>query len=151
MKHIVITILLLFGFSFGMMAQGSHKHFDPEKYNRDMESWVTKEAKLTSQEATAFFPILREMKQKQRELFKKQKHLQMSKPNDESSALEAIKGIEATEMSILKLQQEYHKRFLKVLPATKVLACLRAYEAFNRDMMRKYANPHPRGLEKKQR
>lgn len=113
--------------------------FDPEKYNRDLECAISKEAKLTPQEAQAFFPVFREFQQKQRELYKKQRQLHKACPKTEKEAQTIINDIDATDIAMHKLQQSYHARFLKILPATKVLACIRAEEAFTREMMRKVA------------
>lgn len=112
------------------------KQFDPQKYQDDLESFITKEAKLTPQEAQAFFPLFREMQQKLRGLYKKQRQLYRTPPTDENAALEAIKNGDCIDIKIKKILQTYHQNFLKVLPATKVLACIRAEEHFNRNMMR---------------
>ena len=41
------------------------KKFDPERYQRELEAFICREACLTKQEAQAFFPLYRQMQQKQ--------------------------------------------------------------------------------------
>lgn len=139
MKHVFITL----AFMFMVFATGFAKcpnTFDPEKYNRELECTLIQEAKLTSQESQTLFPVLREFQQKMRELYKKQRQLHRACPKDENEALKVLKEMENTELAMVKLQQTYNARFLKIIPASKVVACMRAYENFNRDMVKQVAN-----------
>ena len=119
-----------------MQKKPGKKQFNPKKYQEDLERFIAKEPKLTSQEAQNFFPLYRKMQQKLRELYKKQRQLYRTPPTDENAALEAIKNSDCIDVKIKKILQTYHQKFLKVLPATKVLAVIRAEEHFNRNMMR---------------
>lgn len=110
--------------------------FDPEKYQRDLEAFIAKEARLTQQEAQAFFPILRELQAKQRAIYMRQHKLSKEMFTNNKVAAEAIREHDNQEIEIKKLQQNYHNRFLKVIPATKVLICIHAEERFNRNMMK---------------
>lgn len=112
------------------------RRFDPEKYQRDLEAFIVKFACLTEQEAQQFFPIFREMQQKTRAIYMKGKKPNKAAFTDNKLALEAIHNHDAQEIEIKKLQQQYHNRFLKVLPATKVLKCIFAEDSFNKNMMR---------------
>lgn len=115
------------------------KRFNPEEYQRKLEAHITKFAGLTTQEAQKFFPLFREMQQKQRAIFMKQKKRDMSMFSDNKAAFEAINHHDEAEIQIKKLQQYYHRRFTKVLPASKVLKCIVAEDVFNRKMMRGFA------------
>lgn len=115
------------------------KKFNPEEYQRKLEAHITKFAGLTTQESQRFFPLFREMQQKQRTIFMKQRKRSWSMFSDNKAALEAITKHDEAEIQIKKLQQNYHKRFLKVLPASKVLKCIVAEEVFNRKMMKGFA------------
>lgn len=117
-------------------AQQGPQRFDPEKYQRDLEAYITKNAQLTEQEAQIFFPLFREMQQKMRTIYFNNKKHNKAAFTDNKIALEAIVNHDAQEIKIKKLQQEYHNRFLKVLPATKVLKCIYAEDSFNKQMMR---------------
>ena len=45
--------------------------FNPAKFEADMEQFITTEVGLTPMEASRFFPLFREMQNKQRALFGK--------------------------------------------------------------------------------
>ena len=120
--------------------QGKAPKFDPAKYQKELEAFITKEAKLTSQEAAKFFPIYREMQKKQRALFGgNRKKFDKSTFTNNAAAAKAVREQDKREIEIKKLQQQYHERFLKILPATKVLIITHAEERFNRNMMRNMA------------
>lgn len=125
------------------------RRFNPEDYQKRLEAHITVFAGLTPQEAQAFFPLFREMQQKQRAIFMKQKKMDKTTFTDDKAALEALTLHDNAELEIKKLQQNYHKRFLKVLPATKVLKSIMAEDHFNRDMMRGFAVRPPMGKPKK--
>lgn len=115
---------------------GANKPFNPEEYNRKLECFITQEAKLTASEAQVFFPVFREMLEKQRAIYNKNRQLFKKGLANEQLALEIIRMRDEQEIQIKTLQQQYHTRFLKILPASKVLKCIYAEERFNRDMMR---------------
>ena len=117
------------------------KKFDPERYQRELEAFLTHEACLTKQEAQAFFPLFREMQQKQRAIYMKKKVFNKAAFCDNKAAEAVIIAYDEREIAIKKLQQQYHKQFIKVIPATKVLKLIRAEERFNRNMMRNFSRP----------
>lgn len=127
-------------------AQNEPKKFDPERYQRELEAFITKEACLCPNEAKAFFPLLREMQKKQRAIYQKQKAFDKAAFTDNKAAEAVILAYDERELAIKKLQQQYHKQFVKVVPATKVLKAIHAEERFNRNMMRGFSRgnrPHP--------
>lgn len=114
--------------------------FDPQRYEQGLMAAISREAKLTQRESEAFFPIYKEMRKKMMEIYKKQRSMFTKKPsNGEQAMLEAIKNFDATEIELKKLQQSYHQRLLKKLPASKVFMCIKAEERYNRQMMRDMA------------
>ena len=59
-------------------------------------------------------------------------------------------GVCLVQMAAEILGEQYHKQFMKVIPATKVLKLIRAEERFNRNMMRHFSRRpqqphHPKG------
>lgn len=117
------------------------KKFDPERYQRELEACIIREACLTKQEAQKFFPLYREMLQKQRAIYMKKNVFDKAAYNDNKAAEAVILAYDERELSIKKLQLQYHKQFIKVMPATKVLKFIRAEERFNRNMMRNFSRP----------
>lgn len=161
MNKVILSLILAITFTTNSMAEGTklcntiasesklddcqqtkkdlHPRFNPEQYQRDLECYITKKANLTQQEAQVFFPLFREMQTKQRALFKKPKHFDRKVFTDNNAAYEAILQFDEKELEIKKLQANYHKKFLKILPATKVLQCIHAEDEFNKKMMSKFA------------
>ena len=137
MKALWLSLFHLFTFS-PLTAQENRK-FSPEKFQAEMEQFITKEANLTPEEAAKFFPLYREMQQKQRAIYMKKKVFDKAALCDNKAAEAVILAYDERELAIKKLQQQYHKQFIKVVPATKVLKLIRAEERFNRNMMRKFS------------
>ncbi len=119
-------------------AKGQQQKFSPEKFEADLQAFITKEANLTKQESAKFFPVYREMQSKQRQLFEKQRNHNRVKPADEQGCKKAIMDGDALDIEIKQLQQKYHKRFLEMMPASKVYDILKAEERFHRRMMRNW-------------
>ena len=133
----IIMLLLLTVTVDAQNAKPNEKKFDPEKFMQEQEAFITKQAKLTTQESARFFPLFRELQNKQRTLFHKQRKYAKSKPQNDKEAAKIIAEIDQTELQIKKLQTDYHNKFCKVIPATKVFQCLQAEERFKRHIMDK--------------
>lgn len=129
-KQFVLLVVTLIG-SVAASAQGHHK-FDPVAFQRDLEQFITSEAGLLPSEAAAFFPVYREMREKQFAYFGEDRRLRHVDTSDDKACAEAIRKRDANDVNIKLLQQEYHQRFLKILPASKVYLILRAEDKFHR-------------------
>ena len=137
MKTTVIMILMLCTFG---VANGQHKKrppFNPAKFEADLEQFITVNACLSPSQAASFFPVYRQMMKKQRALFDEMRRLRMINPKDNEACEEAIRKQDELDIQIKQLQQEYHGRFLMMLPANKVLAIIKAEEKFHRQIFRK--------------
>jgi Spy/CpxP family protein refolding chaperone len=121
--------------------QGKER-FNKERFIKEQEAYITAQAHLTSKEAAAFFPVFREMQQKQRELFMRHGKLSRTKPQDNNQAKRLIKDMDNLEVQIKQLQAKYHSKFYNVLPALKVLDCIKAEERFKHETMEKMARRH---------
>lgn len=134
MKHF-LTILAFLFVSLCISAQQQERKFDPKQFQKDQEAFITKEAKLTQQEAAAFFPLFRELHEKQRSLYKSVRDKQKAQPTDEKSAAQMIATMDKIELQAKKLEITYHAKFCKVIPATKVCRCIMAEDMFKHHMM----------------
>lgn len=137
MKTTVLMLLMLCTFG---MANGQHKKrppFNPAKFEADLEQFITVNACLSPSQAASFFPVYRQMMKKQRALFDEMRRLRMINPKDNEACEEAIRKQDELDIQIKQLQQEYHGRFLTMLPANKVLAIIKAEEKFHRQIFRK--------------
>ena len=106
--------------------------FSPEKFQAEMEQFITQEAGLTADEAAKFFPIYREMQQKQRAVFAKMREEGRVKPTDDASCKKLVQKRDEVELELKKIQQTYHNKFFTVLSASKVFDVLRAEDRFHR-------------------
>ena len=119
MKTTVLMILMLCTFG---VANGQHKKrppFNPAKFEADLEQFITVNACLSPSQAASFFPVYRQMMKKQRALFDEMRRLRMINPKDNEACEEAIRKQDELDIQIKQLQQEYHGRFLMMLPANK--------------------------------
>lgn len=147
MKQYVLLLFLLV--SLGVNAQDQPK-FSPEKFEAELESFITREAGLDQQEAAKFFPILKEMHQKQRSLYARMRKTSMEKPADEKAAAENIRLCDRLNVEVRQIEQQYHNKMLKALPAQKVYNAISAESRFHRNMMRGWQKP-PAGKHKDKR
>lgn len=111
--------------------------FDPEKFEAELEQYITTEACLSPRESAQFFPLYREMRKKQLALFgamRRGRYVNM-KNNDE--CLKMIRENDKRDVEMKKLQQKYHNEFLKVLPASKVFRIIQAEEQFHRKVFKR--------------
>lgn len=141
-------ILLLTMFTLGINAQGQgqgQQRFSPERFEADMQQFITREAHLTQEEATKFFPLYKEMQEKQRALFDRQRELAKVKPSDESGCLRVIKESDVIDLELKRIQQNYHTRFIKLLSASKLYDILQAEQRFHRHLMRSWGRGFGQG------
>lgn len=135
MKRLFI-ILLVSLLTLSVSAQDQFQKFSPEKFDADLRAFITKEAGLTQQEADKFFPLLKEMQQKQRSVYGKMRNMGMQKPADEEGCARAIKEADRLNLELRQIELTYHKKMLQVVSASKVFDAIRAESRFHRRMMR---------------
>ncbi len=137
-KLSTLFIALLIAVVASAQQQGANWKFSPEKFRAEMEKFITTEAGLTPQEASRFFPLLREMTAKQRTLYTRQRQLAKIKPADEKGCRDAIRKNDEMDVEIKELQRSYHNKMLSVLPASKLYDVLKAVDRFHRNELRKW-------------
>lgn len=137
-RIIILMVMLMMGIT-GVQAQHGRKHpaFDPQKFQADLEQFIATNAALTPCESAKFFPMYRQMGKKMRMLFDEMRRFRHINPKDNEACEEAIRRQDEIDIQLKQLQQEYHARFLTVLPASKVLSVIRAEEKFHRQALRK--------------
>lgn len=145
MKRLILANVMAFLLSEGIFAQGfqgQNQRFSPEKYQADMEQYISKEAGLTPQEAAAFFPLFREMQTKQRALYNQMMAEVKIKPADEKACKKMIQKRDQVELELKSIQQTYHNKFFSVIPASKVFDVITAEDRFHRGLLRNWGrNP----------
>jgi len=142
MKHpinckIVTLICAMLISILPVSAQQKSGGFNPKKFEADLEQYITTNACLTPQEAARFFPVYRQMMKKMRVLFDEMRRCHHVNPHDVKACADAIRRQDEIDIELKQLQQEYHARFMLVLPANKVLSIIKAEERFHRQAFRK--------------
>ena len=132
MKKILCCLISLVFVVSAMRADHPQK-FSPEKFQADMEQYITKEAELTPEEADKFFPLYREMQQKE---------ARKNKPTDEASFRKAVEKRDCQEIELKQILQTYHSKFFGVLPASKVYRVIIAEDKFHRNAFRQWGGHH---------
>ncbi len=137
LRTTVLMILMLCTFGVANGQHRKHPPFNPAKFEADLEQFITVNACLSPSQAASFFPVYRQMMKKQRALFDEMRRLRMINPKDNEACEEAIRKQDELDIQIKQLQQEYHGRFLMILPANKVLSIIKAEEKFHRQIFKK--------------
>ena len=137
LRTTVLMILMLCTFGVANGQHRKHPPFNPAKFEADLEQFITVNACLSPSQAASFFPVYRQMMKKQRALFDEMRRLRMINPKDNEACEEAIRKQDELDIQIKQLQQEYHGRFLTMLPANKVLSIIKAEEKFHRQIFKK--------------
>jgi hypothetical protein len=146
MKKLLVFAVLMFVVALGASAEEQQK-FSPEKFQADLEQYITTEAGLTNEEAAKFFPLYREMQQKQRVVYNKIHEL-FKLPHDEASCKRAIQRRDQLEIELKQIAQTYHNKFLRVIPASKVIGTIVAEDKFHRRAFRKFGQQRNRETKK---
>lgn len=134
----LFIVLLMVGL-MPLQAQNPNKRFDPARFEAELEQFITTSAGLTPNEASAFFPLYREMQKKQRSLYDQLRRYNHVDFNDDEACKKHIQERDRLDVQIKELQQSYHNQFMKVLPARKVFFILRAEDNFHRQAFKRAA------------
>ena len=132
-KFITLSLLLMMTI---MVNAQDHKRFSPEKFEADLRCFITKEASLTPQEADKLFPVFREMREKQREIYEKMRKLGMNKASDDEACKQFIIEYDKLNLELGQLDVTYHKKMIRMIPASKVYEVMKAEKRFHRQMMK---------------
>ena len=129
-----ITLLL------AVVAAAAEHDFNPRRFQADMETFIVKEADLTPAQIDKFLPLFREMQTKQRALFDEMRqYRRMADFGDDNACARAIHRMDNIDVQIRRIQQQYHRKFLAVLPGRVVMKILRAEDCFLRQAFRRAA------------
>lgn len=133
----VIMLSMLSTEGWAGNAKKQRPPFDPKRFEAELEQYITTHAGLTPREAARFFPVYRQMMKKMRSHFDAMRRFHYVNPKDERACMEAIRRQDELDIEMKQLQQEYHSRFLYILPASKVLRIIKAEEQFHRQAFKK--------------
>jgi len=144
----ILSLAFLALFTVSLWAQNPEQgkpRFDPKEFQQRMQAELTKQACLTPEEAQAFFPVYREMKEKQRNIGVQIHELKKQCKPDEASYMAAITRIKQLQMESAQLEQAYYIRLLALVPASKVFKVMSAEDDFHRRMVQQGRGRKPQG------
>lgn len=136
-RLIAVLVLMLIGLNTVSAQHKKRPPFDPMKFEAELEQYITINAGLTPTEAAKFFPVYREMTKKMRSNFDEMRRYHQVNPKDERACAESIRRQDQLDIDMKVLQQEYHARFMLMLPASKVLSIIKAEEKFHRQAFKR--------------
>ena len=139
MKKIVVLFLMLVCV-LSVHAQ-QPQQFDPAKFDAELEQYITTEAGLAPKEAAAFFPLYREMLRKQRLCYDELRRTRHMDSKNDKACADMIAKRDKLEIQMKEIQQQYHSKFMRVLPAGKVFRIINAKENFHRNAFRRVTRP----------
>jgi len=123
-------------------------NFSPWGFMKAEEAYIIEKAHLTGAEANFLFPLFHKQKDKQREIDEKIRHLRFQAYNNLSNETSSsiLKQIHALEIQNIRVEQDYQRKILKGLTATKLLRVINADKHFERDMLRHMMMGSPKGM-----
>ncbi|MCF0186908.1 MAG: hypothetical protein HUJ98_10525 [Bacteroidaceae bacterium] len=128
MKRIFLSLL------FTCVASLSFaQHFSPKDYQKRFEAYVTKEAGLTKEEAARFFPLYREMQEKQRVYYHEMRqitHKTNTQHTSESEFRKLNDKICELNINTHKMETAYLSKFRKIISDKKYFMVRKAEESF---------------------
>lgn len=159
MKKNLFTILCLF-LTLTIQAQEKpnekgRRQFSPEQFRHELEAFVAHEANLTETEGQKFFPMLHEMRSKQRK--NNEEAYRLMRSCNESTTEPEYSNI-ITKCLMLDIQNknienEYYIKFSTVLSWKKIYKVRNALFRFNMHALQRFSpqrngkgwnGPHPR-------
>ncbi len=131
-----LFIVLISSLFISQYVNAQEKKFSPEKFESDMEEYITRQANLTPQEAAKLFPLMKAMHEKQRAIYAKMHQIGRSKPADEKGCVEAVNEYDKANIELRNIEKDYHKRMVKEISASKVYDVIKAEIRFHRTWMK---------------
>ena len=140
MKRLFLTLISIAFLLLTASSQSRDKRLSKENYQAQLEQFIIQEAQFTAKEAADFRVIFKEMQNKQRKTFEAMKDIRHKPGRGEKECAEAIRQKDKMDIELKNLQQQYHNKLLKVMPASKVFKAIIAEDKFHRQMLRKWSN-----------
>lgn len=144
MKINKLLPLILFLITLNGFAQSRFKE-KKEQIRALKIAFITDELKLTTDEATKFWPLYNNFEEKQREL--KQQKIRSYMKRFESGEVEKMSDKEAinflnqmenTEDEMYQLRKKFVSNLKDILPPIKIIKLKKVEEDFNRKLLRQY-------------
>jgi hypothetical protein len=143
MKKILSSILFI-SLIGNIYSQGpGHRREIEKRYHAQKIAFITDEMQLSPEEAQLFWPIYNQFQTKKDSLMDLMHDYRADFPQDENElseeqALTILKYFNKHASDMLKLNQTYQKKFLKVISAKKLLLLNNAENGFRRHLLQEF-------------
>lgn len=155
MKKLIFTLaLVLMSASAGMSQETEKKrrHFSPEEFQKKQKEFMIEKARLTDEQANAFFPLFFELQKKKFDLEhnvrKEIKFRRKEKPTEEQCR-QFVNKMAEVKVEVAKLEQAYVEKYLEVVSPCKLLEIQHAEHLFQRHLMKEMTREKKKHDEKR--
>jgi hypothetical protein len=133
--YLFISVLLLF-FSIQSKAQTGYQNITDQRI-----VYLSSKLSLTAEESQNFWPLFREYHMKRETASVKRKSLNIpSRGLSREESLRIINDYIEVKVQQALLLEEYHKKYLEILPPQKVLELYKYDEEFNQHLLKQIKN-----------
>lgn len=136
-----VTVMLFLGSLTGGLFAQSQEQID--RFNEERRNYFTEQLELTDAESKSFFPLYEDFQNRKMKLVEDERNTWSYAHNNadnlsEDEILETLEKAYALKESQLQLEKEYYEgKFLKALPAKKVLSLGKVEYDFRRYLLHK--------------
>lgn len=125
-------IVLFFVLSVSMQAQSGYQNITEKRI-----SFLSTKLTLTSEQAQQFWPLFREYHQKREAITAKRKNaVTFTNDLNDAESLELVNSYIDVKVKQALLLEEYHKKYLEILPSKNVLELYKYDEDFNKHLLK---------------
>lgn len=149
-KALLLFLSFMLLSSYASLAQKNGGHMDFEKFKSQKIAFLTEKMNLTPKEAQEFWPVYNQFEKDRMEIQHHRRELEQ-KTRDENVKLSDQEIIRITREIAASFKKEaeyavsYNEKYLKLLPAQKVLQLYRAENQFRIHMFEQFRKKRDEG------
>lgn len=141
-RNFILIILLLFASNLSFSQDCPRYKENREKIESEKVAFLTDKLDLTVKEAQDFWPTYNEFQKKREKIFIERRKIHKSLIKDvdtmsDKEIIEFITKVNDLKLKEVKLEKEYSDKFLKILPAKKVIMLQKYEMEFKRTLLHK--------------
>ena len=139
-KKLLVLWIVACGFMPLLWAvEGCEQHLTKEEFRAKQQAYITEKAGLTSEEATAFFPLYFELQDQKQQLNEEAWTLLREGKKDnvsEERYEEILNGVYEARISADRLEKSYFRKFRDILSCKKIYLVQQAEMRFHRELLK---------------
>ena len=139
-KKLLVLWVVACGFMPLLWAvEGCEQRLTKEEFRAKQQAYITEKAGLTSEEATAFFPLYFELQDQKQQLNEEAWTLLREGKKDnvsEERYEEILNGVYEARISADRLEKSYFRKFRDILSCKKIYLVQQAEMRFHRELLK---------------